>query len=246
MADRKTGSGSPGQDYYHAFRDQVLVWNRSMNLVSRRDPERICDGLVEQCRGAFTLVERWLGERDLIPDDGNLLYVDVGSGGGFPGVIWSRSWLDAGYRPRSFLVEPREKRAWFLGRLQDEIGNGAFRVSRHRWGDPGLSLEEGGLPGLVVISLKALLLNDFTVIDGLRALLNGNPGFAGGLVPLVIVRFQPPDQVLDQKLEESLALTDEAFGWRVRPHFVSRHILGPTTGLLPASLLVTQYTLAFG
>ncbi len=246
MTSPETGSGYPSRDYCRAFRDQVLIWNRSMNLVSRRDPGRISDGLVEQCREAFVLVGNWLGERDLVPDDGNLLYVDIGSGGGFPGVIWSRGWMDAGYHPRSILVEPREKRAWFLGRLQDEIGNGAFQVSRQRWGDSELTMDEAGLPGLVVISLKALLLNDFAVIDGLRTLLNGKPGFAGGLVPLVIVRFQPPDQILDKKLEESLALAGKSFGWRVMPHFVSRLILGPTTGLLPASLLVTQYTLALG
>src|SRR5436190_2023435 len=84
-----------------AFVSQVLQWNRALGLVSRKDPAAASERLL------FESLElaRELGlERERI--------VDIGSGGGFPGLVWALTLP----RLEVTMIERRERRALFLER----------------------------------------------------------------------------------------------------------------------------------
>jgi len=228
------------------FREELMRWNGSMNLLSRKASDEQCQGLIDQCLGAWGLLESWLEDRGLLDSGSDLQYIDLGSGSGFPGVVWSLV-LGCGARRHSgLLVEPREKRAWFLKRLNSRWGGRVWDVHRARWGEG--TLDGGPIQhrGLILVSLKALHLNDFQVIDGVVKSLGAISSLAGGLCPVVIARFYPPDQVMDEELVGSLG--EPTFdplspGFSGRAQFRDRHIIGPTKGLLPAGLVVTQIDL---
>lgn len=55
-------------------------------------------------------------------------FVDVGSGGGFPGL-----WIAATWEGPGWLVEPRARRADFLELMLARMGRGDWKVARARW-----------------------------------------------------------------------------------------------------------------
>jgi 16S rRNA (guanine527-N7)-methyltransferase len=84
-----------------AFMSEVLQWNRTLGLVSRKDPVAASERLL------FESLElaRELGlERERI--------VDIGSGAGFPGLVWALTLP----RLEVTMIERRERRALFLER----------------------------------------------------------------------------------------------------------------------------------
>ncbi len=236
--------GFSAQEFFRNYRSEILHWNASMNLISRRDPPTICDGLLEQCQAAFGLFWAWLAAEGLVADGEEPLYVDLGSGAGLPGVVWSQMLREHGTGPRAVLVEPREKRAWFLERVAKLKNAPPFDVVRGRWGEvrhDGPSV----LPvRTAIMSLKALFMNDLQVLEGLAAYVSGSTDLAGGFHDFVIVRFYPPDQKLDAPLLDDLGPSLSEFsgaGLLRSLELRSRCILGPTKGLLPASLVLTHY-----
>jgi 16S rRNA (guanine527-N7)-methyltransferase len=96
---------------------QVLEWNSTLGLVSRKDP--------------IAAVERLLLESielgRLLALEGNLRIADVGSGAGFPGVVWAL------LHPQLHLtlIERRQRRALFLERVCRTMGAGNVRVLAH-------------------------------------------------------------------------------------------------------------------
>ncbi|PID79043.1 hypothetical protein CSA17_03885 [bacterium DOLJORAL78_65_58] len=206
-----------------SFRAHVLRWNRQINLVSRQATRDRLDSLLGQCAGGHQVLVSWL--RDVGLGDGglgdgkrSLWYFDLGSGGGLPGVVWHRLWVAQGGDPCTHLVEPREKRAWFLERAQGpEDGNG-FGVLMGRWGEvPVVAADWPPGSPLVVISLKALHLDDDEVLHGWEQTHEGRVGEAD----LVIARYYPPEQVLDAPLVEKLGL-EPAGGVRQRGDYIYR------------------------
>lgn len=87
---------------------EVLEWNSSLSLVSRKDPLAACERLL------FESIE--LGR--LLGLETRLRIADVGSGAGFPGAVWAL------FHPQLelVLIERREKRALFLERATRTVG----------------------------------------------------------------------------------------------------------------------------
>jgi hypothetical protein len=147
------------------LRAEVVRWNRQISLVSRVDTSSRVDELVAQCREAWTLLAGRMGSP---PSGGRRLWVDIGSGAGFPGLVWAAERAECWPEDPWLLVEPREKRAWFLNRCGREMGLDGGGVVMERWGDGALGLPAALAPILdVVLSIKALSLSDDEVLAGL-------------------------------------------------------------------------------
>lgn len=125
------------------FRAEILRWNRRINLVSRRDAESQVRRLESQCVAALEPV---LAALAASPGGAGrpLHYFDLGSGNGFPGFVWHILLSAKGLAPRTWMIEPRRKRAWFLRRLGGLSGVPPFAVVESRWNDvPVLAAASG-------------------------------------------------------------------------------------------------------
>lgn len=169
-----------------AYRGELLRWNRQINLVSRRDPEAIAEGLIRQCVGAF---DRWweASGSELVGPAAALRVFDLGSGGGLPAFVWLTLLKERGVRARATLVEPREKRAWFLERLGRLSGAPEYDVIAARWGEAAIApvAEESA----ILFTLKALRLSESAILGGLAVAAGAPPPRPGAGID--IVRFQP-------------------------------------------------------
>ncbi len=230
--------GSSTQDgLLEAFRQELLRWNRQINLVSRQETEDRLESLFAQCRSGVPVVEAWLNEGR---DKSSVWYFDLGSGGGLPGVLW-HVLLSAKFTLSTHLVEPREKRAWFLERIGTLSGMPPFQVVNGRWGD-GLTAVSGPPADSVVVSLKALKLTDDEVLAGLVGFVDG-----GGPAPgIMIARYFPPKQVWSKDVADSLSVPPPGQVVECgRAKLISVHSgvvnLGPAAG---SSLVVSSYRLA--
>lgn len=85
---------------------EILRWNPQLGLVSRRDPQAACERLILESLELLNTVRE-------DGDSGEIWCVDVGSGGGFPGVVWALA--QPGWRV--LLVERKERKAGFLQAL---------------------------------------------------------------------------------------------------------------------------------
>lgn len=191
------------------FADEVLRWNRRINLVSRQDTEILLADLFRQCVGGASALWDFLGQCGWLVSAGDnpLVYFDLGSGGGFPGVVWHERFSHQTPGVHTFLVEPRDKRAWFLERVSglfSDLGAPPFSVQEARWGNFPSVFPDSVVQPLVIISLKALRLTDQEVLSGLaRALQNPHQP------KVAIARFYPAHQVLDEDLANILGIPPE-------------------------------------
>lgn len=152
---------------------EVLRWNAQFSLISRVAPEHRLLALQQECDAAFRVLhDAWPGFRTDAPGSASSLrYIDLGSGGGFPGLIW-QAWLqDAGLpgmaHVGTLLVEPRDKRAWLLEQVARAAG-WRVEVRRAHWGRRQ-PVPPGPLPPAHdLITLKALRLTDDEVLAGWR------------------------------------------------------------------------------
>ncbi|MFQ5768212.1 MAG: 16S rRNA (guanine(527)-N(7))-methyltransferase RsmG, partial [Acidobacteriota bacterium] len=102
-------------------RDLLLAWNHSAHLISRAD------------QSPARLVRHYLDSIEavpLLPTQGPL--VDVGSGGGFPGLIWSL------LRPRQkvVLVEREARKAAFLRDAAQQLSLDRLTVEQEQISRP--------------------------------------------------------------------------------------------------------------
>jgi hypothetical protein len=180
---------------------EVVRWNRQINLVSRQDTQTRVAELIGQCRSAWSRLATAI-LADWSTED-RIWYFDLGSGGGLPGFVWHVQLLDRWPNSCTWLVEPREKRAWFLERLNQITPTHPLTVWRARWGETP-PVNETRPPQRVLVSLKALHLNELTILEGVSLALAGlETAFD---VQLVIARFYPPDQRLNRRLVEDLGI----------------------------------------
>ena len=196
------------------YRDELLRWNRQINLLSRRDPEATADTLIRQCIGAFDL---WWGAsgQALVGGGGGgggaLRVFDLGSGGGMPGFVWLALLAEQGVATTAMLVEPRVKRAWFLERLSRLPGGTSFAVVAARWGEPAAGAvakpaapESATANTPILFTIKALRLSESAVLGGLSAaepILQPAPGTL-----VEVARFQPTVGVTAAKLARALEI----------------------------------------
>ncbi len=230
------------------YRKDVLRWNNQINLVSRKGTANRLDGLIQQCRGGW--------DRLVDPDVSDLgeatriWYFDLGSGAGLPGIVWHIQMAAADLSVRTLLVEPREKRAWFLERVAHLAGGESPWVAASRWGDAGIDGLDDEFPeshpSHILISLKALHLPDSAVLDGLTPFLEvaeGTNTSPGGEISLLIARFYPPDQIWSEELAGELDILQKGQYRAASTHqFQSEggSVLRPAT-LPGASLVLSRY-----
>lgn len=150
---------------------EILHWNRQINLVTRVDTRRRLESLLQHCCQAWSLVHAELKEEAFFSPS---TYIDLGSGAGLPGLVWSLARQALGHEGRDILVEPRAKRAWFLRRTARLLGLERVLVSEGRWGEVALP-EVVSSPEQVFLSLKALRLDDQQVLHGLLGALGVRP-----------------------------------------------------------------------
>ncbi len=152
---------------------EVLRWNTRFSLISRIDPEQRLLALQQECDAAFRVLHAaWPGFRvEGLGSASSLRYIDLGSGGGFPGIIW-QAWLqDVGLpgmtHVGTLLVEPRDKRAWVLEQVALAAG-WQIEVRRANWGRHQPSPHLPPAPAHDLITLKALRLTDDEILSGWR------------------------------------------------------------------------------
>jgi 16S rRNA (guanine527-N7)-methyltransferase len=89
--------------------DELFSWNPSLRLISKRDPALTASKLIRLSVNLWDFVDNELGSSEL---PAPVRVVDIGSGGGFPGMVWKllNSSLSID------LVERSEKKCSFLER----------------------------------------------------------------------------------------------------------------------------------
>lgn len=181
------------------YRAELLRWNRQINLVSRRDSEAVAEGLIRQCVGAF---DRWweASGAELVGPTATLRMFDLGSGGGLPAFVWLELLKERGVKARATLVEPREKRAWFLEHIGRLPGAPGYDVLTARWGEAAVAAITDETA--ILFTLKALRLSESAILGGLAVAAGAPPPSPG--VGIDIVRFQPTTGVTAAGLAASL------------------------------------------
>jgi 16S rRNA G527 N7-methylase RsmG len=201
-----SNDSSPTRAFLSAYSAEILRWNRKINLVSRQDTEALLRDLFRQSldggRALWSFLEEvgWVK----VPHRSDIVYFDLGSGGGIPGAIWHNHFSGMAGDLQTWLVEPREKRAWFLERVSGEAGSAPFGVCCGRWGEVENLVEASDSDPIIVISMKALHLTDSQVLEGLVKVA---PSLESGRI--AISRFYPAGQVLDQCLVQHLGIVPE-------------------------------------
>ena len=102
---RKLPADESGIDTMIRLIDLVLDWNQRMNLTAIRNPEEayekhLLDCLIPLCH---------------VHPEGKVC--DVGSGAGFPGLVWASALPDVQFT----LIEPIAKRCTFLNAAKNEL-----------------------------------------------------------------------------------------------------------------------------
>ena len=101
------------------FEGLIRRWTETINLISKHDCDRIWSRHIAD---SFSLA-------NLLPDDG--LWVDIGSGGGFPALPLSLFCRDRSYRTELCMIESDARKAAFLGAAVRELGvKASIRVER--------------------------------------------------------------------------------------------------------------------
>lgn len=101
----------------------ILAANERINLTGDRDPELFRARHIEDAVAAARRIEAAIGR----PGAGERI-LDVGSGGGIPGLAWAVLWPAA----RVELMEARHKRVEFLREAAAELGLGNVTIHEGR------------------------------------------------------------------------------------------------------------------
>lgn len=110
------------RDTLEGFLDELLTWNPSLGLVSRRGTAEVVASLL---RNSFEMWEFVIHHgfppgRATLPES----VADIGSGAGFPGLIWKL----LAPTLRLTLIERKERRTLFLERVVRRLALGGVEV----------------------------------------------------------------------------------------------------------------------
>ncbi len=179
---------APGREALAHHGAEVLRWNAQFSLISRVAPEQRLLAMQQECEAAFrALHATWkMFDSGATESASPLRYIDLGSGGGFPGLIWHAWLVHAGLPGMSLahtlLIEPRDKRAWFLEQVALAT-KWQIEVRRLHWGRRQSPSVRPPAPAHDLITLKALRLTDEEILIGCRC---DRPD---SIAPITICRF---------------------------------------------------------
>lgn len=105
----------------HAFLNELFRWNPRLGLVSKQDTPRIVAGLIGQSVRFWDFVEDHTG---IEPERYGCRVADIGTGGGFPGMIWAV--LARGLHV--VLIERKQRKTVYLERVAVKAGVENVRV----------------------------------------------------------------------------------------------------------------------
>ncbi|EPR37517.1 Ribosomal RNA small subunit methyltransferase G [Desulfovibrio sp. X2] len=186
----------------------LMQWSARMNLVGARDWRR---ALSELAADSWHLAD-FLAGHPLLP--ANPLCLDLGAGAGLPGIPLRLFWQEGEYH----MVEPREKRALFLGVALARLSLPRTHVERCR----AEELPEGLRGADLVVSRAFMPWREY--LEVARTLL------APGGVCVVMAGGPPPDgPVQGWRASECAAYAVEAgegrqerYFWSFTPEAISR------------------------
>ncbi len=144
---------------------EILRWNQQISLVSRVDPEQTVVDLLSECQRAWAQVTERLEQQGW---EREACWFDIGSGAGLPGLVWAALAQHGGWPGPFIMVEPRDKRAWFLKRAARAMGLERTSVLSGRWGEVDAPADVAGAQ-CAVLSFKALRMGDRDALAGVAA-----------------------------------------------------------------------------
>ncbi len=109
------------RDALEGFLDELLTWNPSLGLVSRRETAEVVASLLRKSFEMWELVIHHGFPPGATPPES---VADIGSGAGFPGLIWKLLVPTLGLT----LIERKERRTLFLERVVRRLALGGVEV----------------------------------------------------------------------------------------------------------------------
>jgi 16S rRNA (guanine(527)-N(7))-methyltransferase RsmG len=103
------------------FLEELLAWNPQLGLVSKRDTPSVTVNVIHRCVEMWELIGKHA--KDSSRDEPRNV-ADIGSGAGFPGLIWKL--MAPGLRVT--LIERKSRRAFFLERVVGLLGLQDVRI----------------------------------------------------------------------------------------------------------------------
>lgn len=172
-------SVQPGQaELLAAYLDQLVKWNRKMNLVGKSDWRTVFDTLVVD---SLFLADFLAGLN--LPD--RPLSLDFGAGAGLPGIPLRVLWQQGDY----WLVEVREKRATFMKSVLGRLRLPATNVFPGRAEDALDRLAQAGHQATADLILSRAFMPWPKLLDFIRPMLRADAERAG---TAVILANDPP------------------------------------------------------
>ncbi|UCH83893.1 MAG: class I SAM-dependent methyltransferase [Candidatus Latescibacterota bacterium] len=109
-------------DRLGGYLDELLRWNPRLGLVSKQDTPRIAAGLI---RRSVRLWDFVTSHSDLDPSLRRCRVADIGTGGGFPGLVWAmlQPKLDI------VLIERKTRKTAFLERVVRKTGATGVKIA---------------------------------------------------------------------------------------------------------------------
>jgi 16S rRNA (guanine527-N7)-methyltransferase len=104
-----------------AFLALLSKWNQAYNLTSVRDPQEMLSLHLLDCLATIEPIESFLGQT---PSQ----LIDVGSGGGLPGIIFALAWPECEHH----LVETVGKKVAFLQQCKQQLSLLNLHAHHHR------------------------------------------------------------------------------------------------------------------
>ena len=177
-----------------AYLDQLIKWNKKMNLVGKSDWRTVFDTLVvDSLFLADFLKGLNLAERPLC--------LDFGAGAGLPGIPLRTLWSDGEY----WLVEVREKRALFMKSALGRLKLPATNVFHGKAEDALARLAGAGHQATADLILSRAFMPWPKLLDFIHPMLRNEPGRGG--VAVILSNDPPPDEA---DLPEGWTLGDVA------------------------------------
>ena len=128
-----------------SYLDLLRHWNATYNLTAVRDPQAMLGQHLVDCMAAVPALNRWRAGRE------GLRVLDVGSGGGLPGLVWAVLLPEL----QIHCVDAVGKKAAFIRQAAGELGLGS--KAHHA------RVESLALPPFDLITSRAFSsLSDFT------------------------------------------------------------------------------------